>query len=89
MEVEISSSVKIFKLYPVGRDAKSWGSIGAFRSLRSQSTAEIFLARELMGGIHNASLTRVHPYAGVSMNSMVFIESHNLIFVVDYTKCDI
>ena len=58
MKVEISSNVKIFKLYPKGREAISWGNIGAFRSLRLQSTAEIFLARELMGGIHNALVTR-------------------------------
>ena len=50
MEVEISSITKFFKLYMRGREAKSWGSIGAYRSLRSQSTTKIFLAHELMGG---------------------------------------
>jgi hypothetical protein len=54
MEVEISSNAKFFKLSPMGREAISWGNIGTFRSLRLQSTAEIFLARELMGGVHNA-----------------------------------
>ena len=33
---------------PLG-EARRWGSIGAFRSLRSKSTAQIFLARELKG----------------------------------------
>ena len=51
-----SSKGKFFKLYPVGREIRSWGNIGTFRSLRSQSTAEIFLARKLMGGVHNAQL---------------------------------
>jgi hypothetical protein len=50
MEVEISFNVKFFKLYPRGREGKSWDNIGAFRSLRLQSTVEIFLAHELMGG---------------------------------------
>jgi hypothetical protein len=50
MEVETSSTVKLFKLYPGGREAKNWGSIGAFRSLKSQSATGIFLARALMGG---------------------------------------
>ena len=49
MEVEISSNVKFFEHYPRGREARSWGNIGAFRSLELQSTAKIFLMRELMG----------------------------------------
>jgi hypothetical protein len=61
MEVDILSNVMFFKLYPVGREAKRWGIIGAFRSLKSQSTAKIFLACELMGGIHNALVTQIPP----------------------------
>ena len=57
MEVEISPNVKFFKLNPVGREAKSWGNIRAFKCLRSQSTAEIFLALVLMGGV----LSRTSP----------------------------
>ena len=52
MEVEISPIVKIFKLYPSKRKTRSWGSIGALQSVRSQSTAEIFLTPDHMGGIH-------------------------------------
>ena len=43
-EVEISSNMKFFKLYPRGREAESWGNIRTFRSIRLQSTTEIFLA---------------------------------------------
>jgi hypothetical protein len=57
VEVEISPNMKFFKLYPVGREATNWGRIGAFRSLRSQLTVKIFLACELMAGVHNASMT--------------------------------
>jgi hypothetical protein len=36
MEVGTSSTVEFFKLYPrEGREAISWGNIGAFRSLKS------------------------------------------------------
>jgi hypothetical protein len=49
MKVEISSNVKFFRLYPRRRKAKSWGNIGAFRYVRSQSMAEKFLAHD-----HNA-----------------------------------
>ena len=38
-------------------EAKSWSNIGAFRSLRSQSMLEIFLACELMRSVHNTSVT--------------------------------
>ena len=57
--VEISSNVKFFKLYPVGREAISWGSIRASRSLILQLTDKIFLAREVMGDVPSASLMRV------------------------------
>jgi hypothetical protein len=43
MEVEISSNVKFLKLYPRGREARSWGCIGAFTLVTSQLTAEIIL----------------------------------------------
>jgi hypothetical protein len=44
MEVEVSSNVKFFKLYLRGREARRWGNIRAFRSIKSQLTVEIFLA---------------------------------------------
>ena len=44
MEVEISSNMKFFKLYPRGKKARSWDNIGTFRSLISLSTTKIFLA---------------------------------------------
>jgi hypothetical protein len=66
MEVEVSFNVKFFKLYLVGREAISWGNIGTFRSLKSYLTAEIFLAHELMGGVHNASVTRITQYLATS-----------------------
>ena len=47
----------VFQALP--REARSWGGIGAFRSLGSQLTAKIFLARELMGDVHGASVTRM------------------------------
>lgn len=53
MEVEISSIVKFFKLCRGGIEAKSWGKIRAFRFVRLQSTVNIFLARDHMGGVHN------------------------------------
>jgi hypothetical protein len=41
-----------FQTLPVsGREVRSWGSIGAFRSLRSKSTAKIFLACDHTGGV--------------------------------------
>ena len=50
---------EVFQAYPRGREARNWGNIGAFRSLRLQSTAEMFLAHKLMGGcIHNTSMTQ-------------------------------
>jgi hypothetical protein len=49
--------VKFFKLYPRGREAKMWGSIGAFTNAKSQSMATIFLALDHTGGVHNASMT--------------------------------
>jgi hypothetical protein len=39
-----------------GREGNNWGNIGAFRSIGSQSTAEIFLAHDHTVGVHNASL---------------------------------
>jgi hypothetical protein len=59
MEVEISSNVQFFKLYMRGREARSWGKIGAFRFFGLQSTAEIFLAPDHTGGVLSASMTRV------------------------------
>ena len=57
--MEISSNVKFFKLYLREREAKSWGNMGAFRSLGSQSTVEIFLAHDYKGGVHNASVMQI------------------------------
>ena len=51
--------LKFFKLYMRGREVRSWGAIRTFRCVRSQSTAEIFLAHNHTGGVHNASATRV------------------------------
>ena len=56
MEVENSSDVKFSKLSPRGIEARSWGNIGAFKYVRSQSAAEIFLAPDHTGGIHNTSV---------------------------------
>ena len=58
MEVGISSNVKFFKLYPRGGEAKCRGKIGAFRYVRSQSAAEIYLAPDSTGGVHNAWVMR-------------------------------
>ena len=55
--------VKIFKLYPVGREARSWGNIEAYWSLESQSTAQIFLVHKLKEGIPNASMAQSAPSA--------------------------
>ena len=58
MEVEVSSNLKFFKLYlRRRREAKSWGNIGAFRSVGSQLTSKIFQALDHTGGVHNASVT--------------------------------
>ena len=59
MEVEISSDVKFFKLYPRKREAGSWGSLRTFKFIKSQLTTEIFLAPDLMGGIHSTLVTWV------------------------------
>ena len=57
--MEVSSNVKLFKVYARGREEKGWGTVRrASRSLRSQSTAKIFLARNHKEGVVNASLTR-------------------------------
>jgi hypothetical protein len=44
VEVGTSSNVKFSRLYPRGREVRSWGNIRAFRYVESQATAEIFLA---------------------------------------------
>jgi hypothetical protein len=61
MEVEISSSVKIFKLYPRERNYRSGGNIGAFKFVISQSMAVIFLSPDFTGSIHSASMTQRQP----------------------------
>ena len=61
MEVEISSNVKFFKLYPRGRETRSWDSISAFKFVKSQ-TAKIFLTPDHTGDVHNASMMQV-PHA--------------------------
>ena len=68
MEVEISSNVKFFKLYPKGREVRSLGSIGAFRSLTSQSTARISLACDHTGGVRSQRLiARSHQPDGTGV----------------------
>jgi hypothetical protein len=64
MEVEISSNMKFFKLYPRGREAKSWDNIGAFQYVNLQLTIEIFLAPDHPGGVYNALVTqpKTHPW---------------------------
>jgi hypothetical protein len=63
MEVEISSNVRLFKLCPRERGAKTSGNIGAFRFVRLQLTAEIFLAPDHIGGVLIASMTwNPHKY---------------------------
>ena len=57
MEVEISSNMKFNKLYLRGREAKSRDNIGAFKFVISQSTNEIFLAPNHIGGVQSASVT--------------------------------
>ena len=51
---------EVFKLYLRGIEAKNWCIIGAFRYVKSQSTAEIFLAHDYMDDVHSASVTRHH-----------------------------
>jgi hypothetical protein len=57
MEVEMSSNVKSFDLFVKRREARSWDNKGAFRCVKLQSTAEIFLATDHTRGVHNASVT--------------------------------
>jgi len=45
---------EVFQLLPKGSEAKSWGIIRAFKYVRSQLIAKIFLAPDHTGGIHNA-----------------------------------
>jgi hypothetical protein len=60
MEMEISSNVKFLKLYPSGEEKATIGAnIGAFRSIGSQLTGEIFVAHDHTAGVHNASLNDV------------------------------
>ena len=61
MKVKISSNVKCFELYPRGGEAKSWGIIETLRYAKSQSRAEIFLAPDHAGGVHNSSMTQPLP----------------------------
>ena len=49
--------MKFFRLCLRESEAGSWGNIGAFRCVRMQSMAKIFLAHNHMGGIHNPSIT--------------------------------
>ena len=44
---------EVFQALPEGRRNKKLGHIGAFRYVRLQSTAKIFLAPDHMGGVHN------------------------------------
>ena len=55
-EVKISSNVKFFKLNLRGKKARSWGNIWAFKSVKSQSTAKIFLAPDHTGSVDIASM---------------------------------
>jgi hypothetical protein len=48
MKMDISSNMKFFKLYLRGRETRTWGSIRAFRYVRWQWIAEIFLAPDHM-----------------------------------------
>ena len=50
MEVETSSNVKFFQALPEGKISQKLGQHRSLRSLRLQSTVEIFLTCELMGG---------------------------------------
>ena len=59
MKVKISSNVEFFKHYPKGREAEIWDNKDnkeTFGSLISQWTAEIFLTRNLKGGIHKGGV---------------------------------
>ena len=47
---------EVFQALPRGREARIRGNIRTFRSVRSQSTAEIFLAHDHTGGVHNTSM---------------------------------
>lgn len=48
LEVEISSNQKFSRLCSRGREARSWDNIEAFRYIRSQLAAHIFLAHDHM-----------------------------------------
>ena len=50
-----------FQALPEGKEARSWDNMGAFRYVRSQLTAESFLAHDHTGGVHSTSVTRTHP----------------------------
>ena len=45
---------ELFQAYPRGRDARCWSNLEAFRSIKSQSTAKIFVAPNHTGNAHNA-----------------------------------
>ena len=79
MEVEISSNMKFFKLYPRGREARN---IVAFRYVRSQSSAEIFLAHDHTGGVHIASMMWVCNHTWIFISRITLLCVFNMILTM-------
>ena len=75
MKVEITSNMKFFKLYPRGREDRSWGIIGAFRFVRSQSTTEIFPTPNHTESVYNASVTQLLSLLEIGNFLKVVLES--------------
>jgi ribose 1,5-bisphosphokinase PhnN len=59
MAVEISFNMMFLRLYWRGRESRSHGNLRAFRSIKSQLTAKIFLTPDHTGGVPSATVTRV------------------------------
>ena len=69
------------------RETRNWDRIGAFRSLILQSTADIFLACELMGGVHNALATWSMGFGGQTRRIKVGTNLPLSCVVCKFVKC--
>ena len=64
---------EVFQALHEGRDAISWDNIEAFRSIGSRLTAEIFLAPDHTGGVHNAWVTwHYQPLHVTTQNCLIW-----------------
>ena len=66
---------EVFQALHEGRDTISWDNTEALRSVRSRWTAEIFLAPDHTGGVHNAWVTQHYqPLHVTTQNCLIWAD---------------